>query len=168
MRRVLVLNQDYSPISVCSAERAFLLIYLKKAELLHKDPKLRLRSVSATYPAPSVIRLQKYIYIPFKTVMLSRQNVFKRDGHRCLYCGSKRNLTLDHVLPKSRGGTSTWSNLATACQKCNSVKGDRTPEEAAMPLTVMPFKPSYVMFVRNFSGFTSADWIQYLKLNAKY
>lgn len=97
--------------------------------------------------------------------MLSRQNIFKRDAHKCLYCGSKKDLTLDHVLPKSRGGASNWTNLATACKKCNSIKGDRTPEEAEMPLIILPFKPSYIMFVRNFSGFTSADWIQYLNLN---
>lgn len=165
MRRVLVLNQDYSPISVCSAERAFLLIYLEKAELVHEDENLQIRSVNKSYPTPSVIRLQDYIYIPFKSVMLTRQNVFKRDSHQCQYCGSKKELTLDHVLPKSRGGKSTWDNLATACQKCNSYKGDKTPSEAEMPLKQKPFKPSYVMFVRNFSGFTSQEWLQYLSLN---
>lgn len=165
MRRVLVLNQDYSPISVCSAERAFLLIYLEKAELVHEDQRLQIRSINKSYPAPSVIRLQDYIYIPFKSVMLTRQNVFKRDSHQCQYCGSKKALTLDHVLPKSRGGKSTWDNLATACQRCNSYKGDKTPSEAEMPLKQLPFKPSYVMFVRNFSGFTSQEWLQYLSLN---
>lgn len=165
MRRVLVLNQDYSPVSVCSAERAFLLIYLDKAELVHEDPDNKIRSVSASFPAPSVIRLQKYIFIPFKSVMLTRQNLFKRDSNRCLYCGDKRDLTLDHVLPKSRGGSTTWANLATACKKCNSIKGNKTPSEAQMPLAQEPFKPSYIMFVRNFSGFTSEDWLQYLSLN---
>ena len=165
MRRVLVLNQDYSPISVCSAERAFLLIYLEKAELVHEDESLQMRTVNKSYPTPSVIRLQDYIYIPFKSVMLTRQNVFKRDSHECLYCGSKKDLTLDHVLPKSRGGKSTWNNLATACKKCNSIKGDKTLEEAEMPLSRKPFKPSYVLFVRNFSGFTSKEWLQYLSLN---
>ncbi|MFY0592714.1 HNH endonuclease [Roseivirga sp.] len=165
MRRVLVLNQDYSPISVCSSERAFLLIYLDKAELVHEDPDGKLRTVGRSYPAPSVIRLQKYIFIPFKGVMLTRQNLFKRDGNSCLYCGDKNDLTLDHVLPKSRGGSTTWTNLATACKKCNSLKGSKTPEEAKMPLAQKPFKPSYIMFVRNFSGFTSEDWLQYLSLN---
>jgi len=160
-----VLNQDYSPISVCSSERAFLLLYLDKAELVHEDPNNKLRSVNRSYPAPSVIRLQKYIFIPFKSVMLTRQNLFKRDGNECLYCGSRGDLTLDHVMPKSRGGTTTWSNLVTACKRCNSIKGSNTPEEADMPLSKKPFKPSYIMFVRNFSGFTSEDWLQYLSLN---
>lgn len=160
-----MLNQDYSPISVCSSERAFLLLYLDKAELVHEDPNNKLRSVNRSYPAPSVIRLQKYIFIPFKSVMLTRQNLFKRDGNECLYCGSRGDLTLDHVMPKSRGGTTTWSNLVTACKRCNSIKGSNTPEEADMPLSKKPFKPSYIMFVRNFSGFTSEDWLQYLSLN---
>ncbi|MFT6873514.1 MAG: hypothetical protein ACJAVN_002534 [Roseivirga sp.] len=165
MRRVLVLNQDYSPLSVCSAERAFLLIYLDKAELVHGDPKLVLRSIGSSHPMPSVIRLQKYIFIPFKSVMLSRQNIFKRDAQKCLYCGSNRDLTIDHVVPKSKGGGSNWANLATACKRCNSIKGDKTPDEAEMPLSQKPFKPSYIMFIRNFSGFTSGDWLQYLSLN---
>ncbi len=165
MRRVLVLNQDYSPISVCSVERAFLLLYLDKAELIHKAEDVELRSVNASYPMPSVIRLQRYIVIPFKRVMLSRQNLFKRDGNSCQYCGSTKDLTLDHVLPKSKGGQSTWTNLTTACKRCNSIKGDKTPEEANMPLKKEPFKPSYIMFVRNFSGFTSKEWLKYLSVN---
>lgn len=165
MRRVLVLNQDYSPLTVCSAERAFLLIYAEKAERVHDDPQMMLRTVTMEYPMPSVIRLQNYTYVPFKSVMLSRQNIFKRDRQQCQYCGNKNDLTLDHVMPGSRGGKSSWSNLTTACKKCNSIKGDRTPEEAGMPLMTKPFKPSYVMFVRNFSGFTSDEWLKYLGNN---
>jgi 5-methylcytosine-specific restriction endonuclease McrA len=165
MRRVLVLNQDYSPISVCSAERAFLLLFLDKAELVHEVDDAMLRTVNQHYPMPSVIRLQRYINIPYKRVMLTRQNLFKRDGSQCQYCGSTKDLTLDHVIPKSKGGQSTWTNLTTACQKCNSIKGDKTPEEAGMPLVKRPFKPSYVMFVRNYSGFTSEAWIKYLSVN---
>lgn len=165
MRRVLVLNQDYSPLTVCSAERAFLLIYADKAERVHDDPELTMRTVSTEFKMPSVIRLQKYIYVPYKSVLLSRQNIFKRDRHECQYCGATKDLTLDHVMPRSRGGNSTWNNLTTACKKCNSYKGDRTPEEAEMPLKTVPFKPSYVMFVRNFSGFTSEEWLTYLGTN---
>lgn len=165
MRRVLVLNQDYSPLSVCTAERAFLLIFLEKAELVHDDPQQKIRTVKDDYPMPSVIRLQKYIFIPYKSVLLSRQNVFKRDGQKCQYCGSSKDLTLDHVIPKSKGGKSTWNNLVTACKRCNSLKGDKSPEEAEMPLAKKPFKPSYIMFVRNFSGFTSEQWMKYLSVN---
>ena len=165
MRRVLVLNQDFTPISVCSAERAFLLLYLDKAELIHQAKDTKMRTINASYPMPSVIRLSRYIVIPYKRVMLTRQNIFKRDGNICLYCGSPKDLTLDHVLPKSRGGDSSWINLATACKKCNSLKGDKTPKEANMSLIKQPFKPSYIMFVRHFSGFTSEDWLKYLSVN---
>ena len=165
MRRVLVLNQDYSPMSVCSAERAFLLLFLNKAELVHEAEDAELRTINKTYPMPSVIRLNRYIVIPFKRVMLTRQNLFKRDGNKCQYCGSIKDLTIDHVLPKSKGGLSTWTNLTTACKRCNSLKGDKTPEEADMPLKNTPFKPSYIMFVRNFSGFTAREWLKYLSVN---
>ncbi|KYG79648.1 HNH endonuclease [Roseivirga seohaensis] len=165
MKRVLVLNQDYSPLTVCSVERAFLLLFLSKADMVHDAPGKVMRTVSAQYPMPSVIRLQKYIYSPFKSVVLSRQNIFKRDGQECQYCGSTKSLTLDHVIPKSRGGKSSWQNLVAACYKCNSMKGDKTPEEAGMLLKNRPFKPSYIMFVRNFSGLTSEQWLKYLSLN---
>uniref|UniRef100_UPI00404715A5 HNH endonuclease n=1 Tax=Roseivirga sp. TaxID=1964215 RepID=UPI00404715A5 len=165
MKQVLVLNQDFSPLTLCSAERAFLLLFLKKADLVHDAPGETIRTVSAHFPMPSVIRLQKYIFIPYKTVMLSRQNVFKRDLHQCQYCGNRKELTLDHVLPKSRGGQTSWQNLVAACKRCNSLKGDRTPEEAQMPLNKSPFKPSYIMFVRNFSGLTSEEWLKYLSVN---
>ncbi|MGW8124018.1 HNH endonuclease [Roseivirga echinicomitans] len=165
MKRVLVLNQDFSPLTVCSVERAFLLLFLCKADMVHDAPGKVLRTVSTQFPMPSVIRLQKYIYSPFKSVVLSRQNIFKRDGQKCQYCGSPKRLTLDHVMPKSRGGKSTWQNLVTACHNCNSNKGDKTPEEAGMRISNKPFKPSYIMFVRNFSGFTSEQWLKYLSIN---
>jgi 5-methylcytosine-specific restriction endonuclease McrA len=165
MKQVLVLNQDFSPLTLCSAERAFILLFLKKADLVHDASGEALRTVTSHFPMPSVIRLQKYIFIPYKTVMLSRQNVFKRDSHQCQYCGNRKELTLDHVLPKSRGGQTTWQNLVAACKRCNSIKGDKTPEEAQMLLKKSPFKPSYIMFVRNFSGLTSDEWLKYLSLN---
>lgn len=133
--------------------------------MVHDAPDKVMRTVSAQYPMPSVIRLQKYIYSPFKSVVLSRQNIFKIDGQECQYCGSTKSLTLDHVLPKSRGGKSSWQNLVAACHKCNSMKGDKTPEEAGMLLKNRSFKPSYIMFVRNFSGLTSEQWLKYLSLN---
>lgn len=165
MRKVLVLNQDYSPLTVCSAERAFILIYSEKAELVHIDPELELRTVSTSFPMPSVIRLQQYIYVPFRGVVLSRQNILKRDQHKCQYCGTPKDLTLDHVIPKSRGGASSWQNLVAACKRCNATKGSRTPEEAEMPLRIKPFRPSYLLFVRNFSGVTTQDWYPYLSVN---
>ena len=117
---------------------------------------------------PSIIRLYRYVNLPYKGVMLSRQNIFKRDGGKCQYCGVTTDLTLDHVIPRSKGGRSTWDNLVTACKSCNSKKGDYTPEEAGMPLARQPFKPSFIMFLRDFSGPIEENWKPYLGKKYKY
>lgn len=162
MGKVLILNQDYSALTVCSAHKAFILLYLQKAELVKDNPRQKLRTVDRAYPMPLVIRLHRYVNIPYKGVMLSRQNIFRRDGYSCQYCGSKQDLTLDHVLPRSRGGKSSWTNLVTACKRCNNKKGDLTPEEAGMPLRRQPYRPSFVMFLRSLSGPVSEAWIPFL------
>ncbi|MEM6263033.1 MAG: HNH endonuclease [Bacteroidota bacterium] len=160
--KVLVLNQNYQAIGVCAVERAFGLIFLQKAEMLSEVPGERLRTVNREFEFPSIIRLYRYISLPYKQVNLSRTNIFKRDNYSCLYCNSKENLTIDHVIPRSQGGRDTWENLATACQKCNSKKGNMTPEEAGMEMRHQPFRPSFVMFLGNFSGKVRDDWKPYL------
>lgn len=160
--KVLVLNQDYQAISVCSAERAFVLLYLKKAELIYDMPGKALRSVSRSFKFPSIIRLYDYVRMPYRHVSLSRANIFRRDNYRCGYCGTTQNLTIDHVMPRSRGGRDTWDNLITACQRCNTEKGNRTPEEAEMPLRYKPFRPSYIMYLSNFTGKIDDNWRPYL------
>jgi 5-methylcytosine-specific restriction endonuclease McrA len=161
-RKVLILNSDYRALTVCSVQKAFILVYLNKAELVAEQNGYALKSVSVTYPMPSIIRLFSYVQLPYKGVILSRQNIFKRDGGRCQYCGSGHDLTLDHVMPRSRGGKSSWDNLVTACKACNSKKGDYTPDEARMPLARPPFKPSFLMFLRDFSGYIDENWKPYL------
>jgi hypothetical protein len=161
-KKTLILNQDYTALTVCSVQKAFILVYLNKAELVIEAKDRMMRSVTSTYPMPSIIRLYKYVHLPYKGVMLNRQNIFKRDNHQCQYCGTHEDLTLDHVMPKSRGGKSSWDNLVTACRGCNSKKGDFTPEEARMPMRIKPFKPSFIMFLRDFSGNADAEWMQYL------
>ena len=96
--------------------------------------------------------------------MLSRKNVLRRDRHRCQYCRSNDRLTIDHVIPKSRGGKDTWENLVAACVPCNNRKGSRTPEEAGMPLLRKPFRPSHVMFIRDYIGRLDDKWKPYLFL----
>lgn len=162
---VLVLNQDYQAISVCSPERAFVLVFLKKAEMLTYAPHVQLSSVNRSFQYPSIIRLHRFINLPFKKVNLSRQNVFKRDRNRCVYCGTRDTLTIDHVIPKSMGGRDAWDNLVTACQKCNSKKGNMTPEQAGMEMRHQPFRPSFVMFLSNFSGNIRDDWKPYLYMS---
>jgi 5-methylcytosine-specific restriction endonuclease McrA len=160
--KVLILNQDYSALTICTAEKAFILMYLNKAELVLDSATRILRSVNKVFAMPSVIRLGRYVHIPYKGVVLSRQNIFKRDENMCQYCKSKNDLTLDHVQPRSRGGKSSWLNLITACKPCNSRKGDRTPEEANMIMFKKPFKPSFIMFLREFSGKVEPEWEPFL------
>ncbi len=161
---VLVLNQNYEAISVCTVRRAFLLVFLKKAELIDALEGEYIRSSLNLFEVPSIIRLKNYVKVPHRKVALSRSNIFKRDGERCVYCGTTKNLTLDHVIPRSKGGTDSWENLVTACHSCNSKKGNRTPEEAGMTLLQKPFKPSYIFFMREFNGKIRETWKPYLYL----
>src|SRR5687768_16035916 len=109
--RVLVLNQDFSPVMVCSVERAVNLVYLNKSDMVRPVNGFNLHSVSHTYPMPSVIRLNRYVNATYKGVNLTRQNIFKRDNFECQYCGTKRELTIDHVIPRAKGGADTWTIL---------------------------------------------------------
>lgn len=163
---VLVLNQDYRALTICSVQRATVLLLLQKAELVSADGAgRRVRSTSFSVPWPSVVRLRAYVSIPYKRITLTRKNVMRRDRHVCQYCGQRDALTIDHVLPKSRGGKDTWDNLVTACVPCNNRKGSRTPEEARMELRKTPFRPSHVMFIRDFvGGSLGDDWKPYLFL----
>ena len=162
---VLVLNQDYSALTVCSVQRAIILLHLQKVHLVEAVEDEVVRSPSTHMPYPSIIRLKAYAKVPYKQVMLSRKNVLKRDHHTCQYCGSRNRLTIDHILPKSRGGRDTWENLVAACVSCNNRKGDRTPKEADMTLNRDPFRPSYVMFIRDFVGTLDDTWRPYLFLS---
>lgn len=159
---VLILNQDYQPLSVCSVQRSVKLLFMDKAEMLHDYPNRKIRTVSEEYSYPSVIRLRRYINLPYTKIVLSRRNIMKRDGNRCQYCGIGRNLTIDHVLPRSRGGKDTWENLVTACDECNVQKGNRTPGEAGMPLKKKPYRPVHITFLQSVLGSVEDDWKPYL------
>ena len=139
--RVLVLNQNYEPMSVCSARRAVVLLYLQKAEVIEKNHQ-QVHSVNMTMDLPSIVRLSRYINVPRKRILLNRKNVIKRDGHQCQYCGTHDGpVTVDHLIPRDRGGQDTWENLVCACMKCNTKKRNRTPREAGMKLLRKPRKP---------------------------
>lgn len=159
---VLVLNQDYQPLSVCSVQRSVKLLFMDKAEMLHDYPDRKINTVTKEFSYPSVIRLRRYINIPYTRIVLSRRNIMKRDGNRCQYCGAHKNLTIDHVLPRSRGGKDTWENLVTACDSCNVEKGNRTPKEAGMPLNRKPFRPIHITFLQSILGQVEDDWKPYL------
>ncbi|MFN8358474.1 MAG: HNH endonuclease [Candidatus Kapaibacterium sp.] len=134
-----------------------------KAEVVVERENRTLRSVYASYPFPSVIRLSAYIRVPFKKIELSRKNILRRDNYRCQYCGSSSTpLTLDHIIPKSRGGSESWENLVAACVKCNNRKGSRTPEEAQMKLLSIPKRPHHIIFIKQFMDGADENWKPYL------
>lgn len=141
MSVVLVLNSDYSPLNVTSLQRGFVLVDKGKAEVIKKGEEDIVTSIG-NFVRPLVIRLLNYIKFRPKTIKVNRRRIFKRDDYTCQYCGSKKNLTIDHVVPRSRGGKNTWKNMVTCCFRCNSNKGNLTPEEAGMKLKVKPYEPT--------------------------
>ena len=162
-KNVLVLNQNYEPLSVCSVKRAVLLMLLGKVEMIETMDGLYLRSVSSSIRVPSVVRLGLYVKTPRKRILLSRKNILKRDGNRCMYCGkSDGPMTIDHVIPKKLGGEDTWENLVCACTRCNHKKGDRTLEQANMKLIKKPSRPNHLMFIQRYVGISDNNWKPYL------
>jgi 5-methylcytosine-specific restriction endonuclease McrA len=165
-RKVLVLNHNYEPLSVCNVKKAVVLLFLGKAELIEASNGRFLRSVSVTMPFPSIVRLSVYVRIPYKKIVLSRKNILRRDGHRCQYCGrTDVPLTVDHIIPRAKGGEDSWENLVAACVRCNNKKGDQLPGEARMSLTRRPIRPNHVMFIRDFVGSVDDCWKPYLFMN---
>ena len=161
--KVLILNQSYEPISIITTKKALVLLVLMKAELVEARSNASIRSVRGRYPFPSVIRLSAYLRVPFKKIELSRKNILRRDGMRCNYCGTAQPpLTVDHIIPRSRGGGESWENLTSACVKCNNKKGNRTPDEAGMRLLTQPKKPHHVLFLKHYLGKVDETWRPYL------
>jgi 5-methylcytosine-specific restriction endonuclease McrA len=137
---VLVLNASYEPINVCAARRALVLV-LKGVAAAEELSRIYVRSARAAMELPSVIRLLEYRRIPRQARALSRKNILMRDRFTCQYCLSTlptSDLTLDHVIPRSRSGETAWENLVACCHVCNNRKGNRTPDEAGMKLARAP------------------------------
>ena len=161
--RVLVLNASYEPLNVCSVRRAVILILKDKAELLERDERT-LRAESVTLPHPVVIRLVSYVKVPRDRAKrrITRRAVFARDSWTCQYCGTTSHLTVDHVIPRSRGGPSDWENIVTSCAPCNRRKGNRTPVEAGIHPRRKPRAPGPAIFIRVAAPVVPAAWQQYL------
>lgn len=162
---VLVLNQNYEPLNVCTIKRAIVLVFNRKAEILEAGSET-VRSATRVYDAPSVIRLHRFIKRPRVRVKLTRREIFMRDNFTCQYCGSAGgDLTVDHVLPRSRGGPHTWDNVVTACRACNHRKGGKTIQEARLRLTYEPREPSasqYYVIERRVRQPYAAGWLPFL------
>lgn len=144
--RVLVLNSTFEPLHFCNVRRAIVMLMKGKAEKVESNGKL-LHSATFVFQLPTVIRLIRYIRIPsFGGVVFSKKNVFRRDNFSCQYCGHHgTDLTIDHVVPKSRGGITNWTNVVVACKRCNLKKGNRTVTEAKLTLLRRPYKPRFLL-----------------------
>jgi len=141
MEKVLVLNSDYSPLNITSVRQGFKLVYKGKAEVLKSDDNPIVAGYKE-FVRPLIIRLLNYVKFRMRTLRVNRKRIYERDHNKCGYCSSTWNLTIDHIIPKSRGGDNSWSNLVTCCYSCNLRKADRTPEEANMKLLIKPYEPS--------------------------
>jgi len=190
-QEVLVLNSDYEPLNVCNLRRAIILVYLGKADILHaRDEELAVagllnpglegagiysdastRSMLASVDGeviatPSVVKLRHHVKRPLPELKLSRRSVFARDNFTCQYCGSQgKDLTIDHVVPKRYGGGMHWDNLVACCRRCNTKKGDKSPEKAGMKLMRQPRRPRYTPYIslnKYVAGTKHAIWRDYL------
>jgi 5-methylcytosine-specific restriction endonuclease McrA len=165
MNHVLVLNATYEPLNVVSVRRAVLLLLKEKAEVVEAADAW-LRSEQVAVPVPLVIRLVYYVRIPRRfSLPVSRRTVLARDHYACQYCNvqpGKAHLTIDHVVPRSRGGETHWENVVTACGPCNRRKGNRTPAEAGMFLLRQPRRPRYLALTLLEGAGAPEVWSKYM------
>jgi 5-methylcytosine-specific restriction endonuclease McrA len=149
MHSVLVLNASFEPINIVSLKRAVVLVLKEKAEIIEARVERQLQAANAVVPYPLVIRLVTYVHIPRRaTVPLTRRTLLSRDNFTCQYCGSTETpLTIDHIVPRSRGGKTEWTNCVAACASCNRRKADKLPAEAKMHPLNPPVKPGYLAVV---------------------
>jgi len=162
MRKVLVLNTTYEPLNVCTLRRAVVLMLKEKAEMVERSGRVY-HSERREYALPHVIRLRSYVTVPRAAGRrISRRAVFARDRYRCQYCGSQRHLTVDHVVPRSKGGADSWDNVVTSCAPCNLRKGDRLPHVANMRPARRPRPPEPLNFIFTEVEHIHDSWRPYL------
>lgn len=161
--KTLVVDSSYIARSIISTERAFVISYKGNADIVAEHPEtFGLVNPKLQINKPSIIRVHTYVNINFQKVALTRDNVFKRDGFECVYCGNdnKKTLTLDHVVPQSKGGPNTWDNLVTACKRCNNEKADLTLKEYGKEIP-KPQRPHYLMLLKK-TNYIPDEWRPYL------
>ena len=160
---MLVLNATYEPINVCTVRRATVLLLKSKAEVVEIGTQ-DLHWATGSLPRPVVIRLITYVRIPRDTHKrkITRRAVFARDGWQCQYCGARTSLTVDHVIPRSKGGDSSWDNIVASCAPCNRRKGDQLPRQVGMRLHKQPRMPNPSVFIHVASPTIPTAWQQYL------
>lgn len=161
---VLLLNANYEPLNVCDVRRAFSLVLMGKADVLH-DSEGQVVTSEGKLTAPSVVRMKYLVRRPLPALRLSRHSILARDGYTCQYCGSTRDLTIDHVVPRWMGGPHTWENLITCCRKCNLKKADKTPKQANMKMKTQPRRPKFIPYIsltQYLRAVRREDWTPYL------
>lgn len=164
MARVLILNASYEPLSVVPARRALVLVLNQKATVVvHRDESWH--SETEIFLVPSIVRLNRFVKVPYRRAApVTRRAVFGRDGHRCQYCGSAAE-SIDHIVPRSRGGDHTWENVVACCRSCNIRKGDRLPGESGFKLDRTPGPPRRYAWIYASAGFQmDPDWRPYLEV----
>lgn len=160
---VLLLNQNYEPLTILRVRRAITLLILNKVDLIENENGKLLHSISLAFRVPSVIRLKYFVRIKRKEISLTKKNIIKRDNHQCQYCGRKSGMmTTDHIIPKANGGDDSWENLVCACLECNNRKGNKTLMESRMKLVRKPKRPNYFTFVLNDIGTPNIKWQPFL------
>lgn len=160
---VLLLNQNYEPLTILKLKRAIALLILGKVDMVENQDNQFMHAISVTYRVPSVIRLRYYVCIKRKEISLTKKNVIKRDNHQCQYCGKHAGqMTADHVLPKTLGGDDSWENLVCACRECNNKKGGQSLKYTGMHLLKKPKKPNYFTFALNELGSPNMKWRPFL------
>ncbi|MCP3987736.1 MAG: HNH endonuclease [Actinomycetia bacterium] len=165
MSRALVLNATYEPIGVVSGRRAVILALDEKVDVL-ADTGHRIESARLSLAVPSVIRLRYYVKVPYKrTAPLSRRAVFARDQGKCQYCGRSAE-SIDHVVPRSKGGPHSWDNVVACCRRCNTYKGDRLLADCSLELKTEPKAPTQYVWVKVAAGTVPAAWTPYLEKSA--
>ena len=167
MSDVLVLNSTYEPMNVAAWQRAVELIFAGKAEAIRNTARTLRSAGGLAIPLPSIIRMLHFVKRKPKRVALTKKNVLLRDDYKCGYCGrrgDRSTMTVDHVVPRAAGGKSTWDNLVAACAACNGRKGNRTPEQAAMPLRRKPREPRHIPFMVLRRHTADDEWSKYLGL----
>jgi 5-methylcytosine-specific restriction endonuclease McrA len=163
-KKVLLLTSSYEPVAFCDVKKAITLIFLDKAEAIEMRKDVWIKGVSRDYECPSIIRLKGSKRSPKPKIQLNRKNIMKRDGFRCAYCGSNKDLTIDHVIPKSKGGKTSWENLVTACNPCNNKKDNLYLNEIGFNLRVQPKTPNRIVFLQREVRMLEEDWKPYLYL----
>lgn len=161
MSGVLVLNASYEPLNLVNVKRAIVLVLKKKAEII-EEREGEIRSERMKMRFPSVIRLVYLVRVPYRSVSLSRRAVFARDKHICQYCGGRAE-SIDHVLPRSRGGEHTWENVVAACRRCNTKKMNRLPSEAGLRLSHKPAEPNDHIWIFSLANDIHPTWEPYLE-----